>query len=149
MLGLHPYPTQFSLQHVFQVTTTSHKCVTVCVLADSKSIRLWMNSSWYPFRISVDKLDEAPIGSLKALANQTFGDKGGSSFDYTPMLKWVRAHNIVYVVNILQRCKLRYSLWVVVMLLSSVISLCRDNNKIVWSASIILSLVMLRVDTIY
>jgi len=59
-----------------------------------------MKSSRSPFRVSIGLMDEALVDSLKVLANQYYGDEGGSSCDYTPTLKSVRA---LYIVNILQR----------------------------------------------
>jgi len=64
-------------------------------------------------------LDELLLVSLQVLANQPSENEGGSSCEYTLTFKSVRAQNIVYIMNIMnimQRCELRYSLWVVVYL---------------------------------
>jgi len=52
------------------------------------------------------KLDEFLVVFLQVLVIQSSGIEGDSSYNNTPTLKSVRAQNTMYVVNIVQRCKL-------------------------------------------
>ncbi|ESW30172.1 hypothetical protein PHAVU_002G130800 [Phaseolus vulgaris] len=55
-------------------------------------------------------LYELLVVSLQALAIQPSGNKGSSSCDDTLTLKSMRAQDMLYVVNIMRRYELRYSM---------------------------------------
>jgi len=61
-------------------------------------------------------VDEMLRNDLQVSANRSSGDEGGSTCDYTPTLKSVRAHNIMCMVKYTAKMQVRYSLKVVVYL---------------------------------
>jgi len=55
-------------------------------------------------------VDEVLRNYLQVYTNRSSGDEGGSTRDYTPTLKSVRAQNIMCMVKYTAKMQVRYSL---------------------------------------